>query len=452
MPFLLPSITAGLVLILALFVAAAALAAGRRPLRPAGALAFAGAFTLFEWLRGWVFSGFAWNPVGNIWVEVLPILQAAAWFGVYGLTFATVYAAAGLACLASTARGGRTAALSGVLMLAGFAAAGFVRLDGAPAGGGGAELRIVQPHVPAGGEWGAKRRLETLRGLTGTAGETEAAIVIWPEAALPNIVTTGAAGHPALAGVAPEGGYLIAGAIRMQHEEGERGTRAWTGLIAVDDDARIVAEYEKHHLVPLGEYVPFPDWLGLRRVTHGMFQYTPGPGPALLELPGLPPFAPQICYEIIFPDQVVDREASRPHWLLSLTNDAWFGESTGPHQHYASARMRAVEEGAALVRAANTGISAVMDAYGRVTHRLDLGERGVIDARLPPPAATETLYSKYGNAVAAIPALLAGLVLAACRLPLAWRRRLKASPRTHGGGSDAGAQSGWCEGRPPSMR
>ena len=431
MPLLVPSITAGLVLVLSLFAAAGAVAAGRRPLRPAGALAFAAVFTLFEWLRGWVFTGFAWNPVGNIWVDVLPVLQAAAWFGVYGLTFATVWAAAGLACLASPTRGGRAAALSGVLMLAAFASAGLVRLDGAPAPGGGVALRIVQPHFPAGSGWDAERRQETLRRLTGAGNSLEpGAVVVWPEAVLPGIVPTGAQRHAPLAGIAPEGGYLITGAIRIRHEE-DQPMQAWTGLIAVDEEARILAEYEKHHLVPLGEYVPFRDLFpGLRRVTHGVFQYTPGPGPGLLALPGLPPFAPQICYEIVFPDQVVDRRAARPHWLLALTNDGWFGESSGPHQHFASARMRAVEEGAALVRAANTGISAVMDAWGRVTHRLELGERGVIDARLPPPVPFATPYSRYGNIMAAVPALLAVLQLAACRLLAARRQRSAGAEQT----------------------
>ncbi len=438
LPWLVPAITVGLVLVLALFPAAAALAAGRRPLRPAGILAFAGAFTLFEWVRGWILSGFAWNPVGNIWIEVLPVLQAASWFGVYGLTFATVYAAAGLAALALRERGAGAAALSGVLLLAGLAAAGAVRLSGAPAdSGGGAALRIVQPHVASRGNWTSSRQAEIFRRLTRMTGQDmpAGAVVIWPEVAMPYVVQIDAESDPRLAGLAPEGGYLITGAVRYRYEN-DRQAEAWNGLIAVDDEARIVAQYQKHHLVPLGEYVPFPELFGLRRVTWGRLNFSPGPGLALLDLPGLVPFAPQICYEIIFPDAAVDRSAPRPAWLLSLTNDGWFGETAGPYQHFASARMRAVEEGAPLVRAANTGISAVTDAYGRVTHRLEPGARGVIDARLPPPSPSPTLFSRYGNAAAAIPVLLAGLFLAARRLPAIFRYRRAIGSGRKGNGAD----------------
>lgn len=424
LPWLVPSLTAGTVLALGLFVAAATLAAGRRPLRPAGILAFAATFTLFEWMHGWIYWGFAWNPVGNIWVDTLPILQAASWFGVYGLTFTTVYAAAGLAAFASREPGGGAVALSGALLLAGFAAAGFVRLSGAPAASGdGVALRIVQPHIASGDNWHSSRQAEIFERLTQMTGRNLPAgtVVIWPEAALPGVVPIGARSHARLAGLAPAGGYLITGANRFRYENG-RQVQAWNGLVAVDDEGRIVGEYLKHHLVPFGEYNPFPQLLKLRRITWGRLNLSPGPGPALLDLPGLPPFAPQICYEIVFPDEAVDRTAPRPHWLLALTNDGWFGESSGPQQHFASARMRTVEEGAPLVRAANTGISAVMDAYGRVTHRLELGERGVIDAGLPPPSLSPTLFSRCGNIAAVFPVLLAVLFLGA--RPEAWRRVL----------------------------
>jgi apolipoprotein N-acyltransferase len=136
-------------------------------------------------------------------------------------------------------------------------------------------------------------------------------------------------------------------------------------------------------------------------VAHGAIDYSPGPGPRTLRLPGLPPVSPLICYEAIFPGAVVDR-ADRPHWLLNLTNDAWFGSSAGPHQHLAIARVRAIEEGMALVRAANTGISAVVDPYGRVTARLGIGKRGVIDSALPAPLPEATLYARVGDWIVAL--------------------------------------------------
>jgi apolipoprotein N-acyltransferase len=165
----------------------------------------------------------------------------------------------------------------------------------------------------------------------------------------------------------------------------------------VDGDGEIVGTYDKHHLVPFGEYMPLRGWLPFDKITPGSVDFSTGPGPQTMALPGLPPASPLICYEVIFPGAVTDA-AQRAGWLLNVTNDGWFGISTGPHQHLASAQMRAVEEGLPLARAANTGISALVDSYGRLRMSLALGETGVLDGPLPV-ALAPTLYARFGDFV-----------------------------------------------------
>jgi apolipoprotein N-acyltransferase len=173
----------------------------------------------------------------------------------------------------------------------------------------------------------------------------------------------------------------------------------WNSLHAIGRDARVAATYDKFHLVPFGEYVPFRSVLGFTKLTVGNTDFSAGPGPRSINLDGLPPAGPLICYEAIFPGRVATLD-DRPGWLLNVTNDAWFGISSGPHQHFASARMRAVEEGLPLVRVANTGISGVVDAYGRVTAKLGLGREGVVDANLPVAIADPTPFARWGHTVA----------------------------------------------------
>jgi len=189
--------------------------------------------------------------------------------------------------------------------------------------------------------------------------------------------------------------------------------RVWNSLEAVDSDGEIVARYDKAHLVPFGEYMPFRDVLPLQKITPGNLDYTAGPGPRTIELPGLPPFAPLICYEVIFPGAVVDQD-HRPAWMLNVTNDAWYGRTSGPYQHFAIARTRAVEEGLPLVRVANNGISGVVDPVGRVVARINLDTVGYADLPLPA-AARATLYARAGDWMF-LALLLAGALPVAFRL------------------------------------
>jgi apolipoprotein N-acyltransferase len=394
---------------LALFPGLAALCAHRLAGPGWGRLlVLAGAWTAGEWLRGVLFTGLPWNPLGSVWAFSDAMIQPAAWIGVFGLSLVTVFAAAAPATLAG---GGPAAlraapALVAVALLAAGWGGGALRLAGAadetvP----GVRLRIVQGNIPQRLKWQPALReahLATYLALSGLRGGG-ATHVIWPETAVPFALDSDARHRAAAASAVPEGGLLLAGSVRT----GPPGTAgAWNSVLAIDAQARVVAAYDKAHLVPFGEYVPLRGILPFGKLTEGRGDFNAGPGPRTIALDGLPPFGALICYEAIFPGAVT-APGSRPHWLLNVTNDAWFGDSAGPRQHLAAARMRAVEEGLPLVRAANTGISAVIDGYGRVRHRLGLGVRGVLDAPLPRALEGLTLFARAGWLV------LAALLLAA---------------------------------------
>jgi apolipoprotein N-acyltransferase len=206
----------------------------------------------------------------------------------------------------------------------------------------------------------------------------------------------GPAIREALASATPPGGLLITGAPRARRDVAGQ-LQLWNSLFAIDRTGAIVATYDKHHLVPFGEYVPFRPLFGTLVAPAGAIDFSAGPGPQTIALPGLPPASPLICYEAIFPGEVAD-SAQRPSWLLNISNDAWFGISAGPHQHFAAARFRSVEEGLPLVRSTNDGITAVVDPYGRIVALLALGRTGFVDAALPV-ALSPTLYARAGDFV-----------------------------------------------------
>lgn len=410
---------------LALFVGAATWAAVALAWSGAGRiLALAIAWTLAEWVRGHLFTGFPWNLIGYVWVDSTAIVQTAGLIGVYGLSFATVFAAAAPAALV---RRQDTGAVAAVLPVAA-AAVTFVvaALYGAvlaapkPIASDGLRLRIVQANIAQKLKWAPGERETNLLHhvqLSRSPGVETRDLIVWPETASTFTVGPGAAVTEVIARAAPESAYVLTGAPRV---EGTGDTfRAFNGLVAVDARAQVRATYDKHHLVPFGEYLPLRALLGRlgvdRLVQGSSVDFSAGPGSRTVRLDGVPGFSPLICYEAIFPGGVVDRR-DRPAWLLNVTNDAWFGPAAGPAQHFAMARMRAVEQGLPLVRAANTGISAVVDSFGLVQQRLDVGVRGVIDADLPG-ARPPTLYARFGDLIVFTLLALAGLSLAARR----WR-------------------------------
>lgn len=369
-------------------------------------LVFAACMSLAEWLRGHLFTGFPWNAFGYALTPVPLMMQSAAVVGVWGLSLAAFFIFAAPALLGD---GRRFASSTGLIL--GAAAAllffhagfGWLRLQhGADPAVSGVNLRIVQPAIPQDERWQIGMADETMarylnlsrKGSEGLAGITH---LVWPESAFPFLLTERPSALSAIADLLPPGTTLVTGAARAERAPGEPPL-VFNSVYVVADGGEIRASYDKVHLVPFGEYLPFRavlDALGLRQLIALPGGFSPGQQLRTLEAPPAPPFGPLICYEVVFPGAVVATD-SRPAWLLNLTNDGWYGHTPGPYQHYLQARVRAVEEGLPLVRAANTGISAIVDAHGREIVSLGLDRTGSIDGPLPV-ALAPTPYAAYGD-------------------------------------------------------
>jgi apolipoprotein N-acyltransferase len=477
----------GLAAYLALFIAlpsglAAALV--KQPL--ARSLALAGLWIPAEWLRGHALTGFAWNPLGAMWLPVPGVPQLAALFGALGLSLLALLAAAGLLWLV---RGpGRGVRLAGGALVAVIAVAGLLgqtRITMAEVST--ATLVVVQPgigqavrydpaaaarnfqtylaitreamsrketmgrvdlpdarirEVDPGGLDGIESPLGPMAGeVTGNieipldaalaeppdpdvipgvsedrapavarAAQRRPVLVLWPEGALDSLPERDAGLRATLGGLLESGDFLLTGGTGI----GTGSTPYANSLFVLDSTGRIIGRYDKAHLVPGGEYLPWRDLLeplGLARLVPGDFDFAAGPGPVTLRLPGLIGVAPVICYEIAFPGAVASRR-QRPGWIANISNDAWFG-AWGPPQHLAQARLRAIEEGLPVARATPTGISAVIDAHGQIGAVLPAGDAGALVAGLPPPLPPTPFVSTgpWLALAAALATLAAALLL-----------------------------------------
>lgn len=371
---------------------------------------FAAAWTISEFLRGIVLTGFPWNPAGSVWAISDQMLQSVSWLSTMGLGFITVIACTAPAILLLRDDHGFRQSVIGVLIMTAVLpalwAGGAVRLSSSDtATQDGILLRLVQPSIPQHLKWKSDLRqghvLKQLALSNRTAGPAGPPThVIWAETNVPYLITDDSGTPASLAAGVPQDGHLIFGAPRRDKEG-----RVYNSLLAIDDDGDVKATFDKFHLVPFGEYVPLRRFMPFEKLTAGRGDFTPGPGPETIVLDGLPPFASIVCYEVIFSGRVIDAD-NRPEWIVNITNDAWFGPSTGPRQHLVQARLRALEEGLPVVRVANTGISAVIDPYGRVRNKLGLDQSGIIDAPLPE-ALAPTIFSHVGQ----VPVLLISLLI-----------------------------------------
>lgn len=418
---LMPLAVAGLPAGLALFWAAAAAGAisSWQPSGAGRAVLLAVALASAEWLRGHVFTGFPWNAPGYAAGALDGLGQGAAFVGLYGMTL-LVLLWAGLAAVLATETVSRRALLAAGLVLAaaplGLAAGHWRLATASSAMFDDVGLRIVQANIAQGDKWlperqeeivGAYLELSTAGGLAGVTH------LVWPETAVPMLLDEAPEARHRLVRNFPRDTTLLLGALRRELVPTEApGLRVYNSLLALAGSGEILARYDKWRLVPFGEYLPLEDLLGplgLRKLVPLPLGFSAGPGPRTVAIEGTPAFAPLVCYEAIFPRALIDREA-RPEWLLNVTNDGWFGNTAGPYQHLEQARFRAIEEGLALVRAANTGISAVVDPYGRILHRLELGEAGRFDSPLPRPLPP-TIYARWGDLPFFLMLALAGLVI-----------------------------------------
>jgi apolipoprotein N-acyltransferase len=365
-----------------------------------------------EWLRGHIFTGFPWNLSAYGWSASLGVLQSASLMGAYGLSFLTILLGVSLGELAS--RRWRIPAAM-VLLFAALWAFGAWRLATAPQDNVPfVSLRLVQPNVPQPEKYASRFMLRNWERLVDLSLQPaspkmgQPTHIIWPEAAtgFPVARLPGALDQIAL--FTARGQTMITGSDRVLRQDGR--ITAYNSLYLFGPGGALPQVYDKFHLVPFGEYLPFArvlNSIGFSQFAFGE-GFSTGDHPHLLAVPGAPAASPLICYEIIFPHAVTDPAAPRPGWLLNITDDSWFGPWAGPRQHLVIARVRAIEEGLPIARAANTGISAVIDGNGRVRAMLPLGRMGVVDAPLPASLAP-TLYAKLGDLLFAL-FLVTGIV------------------------------------------
>ncbi|SLN72948.1 apolipoprotein N-acyltransferase [Ruegeria meonggei] len=363
------------------------------------------AISLTECARGYVLTGFPWAGMAQVWVDT-PVAQLLSLFGPYGLGTLTLLATLPLGA-ALTQRGGFALplglTLGAVCLVAGYAA---TRPEVTATGN---VVRLIQPNAPQHQKWDPEfAPLFFARQIELTAARPRPDLIVWPETSVPawlgsaqpylDVVAKAAQGTPVFLGI----------------QRGD-GPRIYNSMIYLNEDGQQQGLYDKHHLAPFGEYVPFGDVMakfgiyGMAAITgHG---FSAGPGAALMDAGKLGKALPLICYEAVFTQDVLSAPG-RADFLLQITNDAWFGTRSGPYQHLAQAQMRAIEQGLPMMRSANTGVSAMIDPLGRITDALALGQAGYVDAELPAPMAP-TFYSRLGDN----PVIFALLVL----LTLLWR-------------------------------
>lgn len=374
-------------------------------------VALAGAWTISEIARGKIFGGFPWNLIAYVWTDIDAMMQPAAVIGSYGMSLLTVLIASlPISLLKKTDKSAHSFTMEIkviVVMLLTLWFAGETRLTLAGPKEmlpmvAGVKLRLVQPNIRQSTRWIPELRSKHFLqhvDMSLAPGFNTVTHVIWPETASSFSLDWNEEARNLVARAAPVGGAVLTGVMRMSLPE-IKPTQFWNSLMVISHEGTVVTSYDKTHLVPFGEYMPLRNLFPFARAIVGSTDFSFGSGIQTLKIPGIPPVSPLICYEIIFPGAVTERAFIRPRWMLNLTNDAWFGLSAGPYQHFASARWRAIEEGIPLVRASVTGISGIIDPYGRVVESLSLGTAGVLDIPLPNAVAEAPPFSKFGNTLA----------------------------------------------------
>ncbi len=370
-------------------------------------LAFASIWTMLEYVRGILFTGFPWNLLGYAWGDILPIMQSVAFVGIYGLTFLTVLISSIPALLAErelSRRRKNIYILGDCLLLLAVFGAGFMRLQ-APALDPIADsaLRIVQPNNDQKDKWKSETRFSHVLRLKQFSQQDESPhrLLIWPETAVPFFITTDDRIRSYLQQLVPKEGAIITGAPRKD----PNARRYWNSVQALDENGAILGIYDKRHLLPYGEYLPLRPFLKASGIsalipaldTMSDFSFPDSGAKNVMSILDLPPFRTLICYEVTFPWEV--RGADPFEWILNVTNDAWFGNTSGPYQHFVISKTRAIEQGVSLIRSANKGVSAIVDGYGRIQQQLMPTQDGVLDGHIPSALVNRTLYSRFGEII-----------------------------------------------------
>jgi apolipoprotein N-acyltransferase len=376
---------------------------------------FAAIWVCAEIARGYVFTGFPWNLTGYALLSQLSLAQGASYIGVYGLSFAAILVFASPYMMLDYYKKSQLpkfykACISLIYIFPAIIFFTFANnfgaktLEESPTSYEKTKIRIVQPNIPQ------KEKFDNLRlgdqifkYYRLTLQEPKSPdfvpdLIVWPEAATPLNLAVEKEFLNDVAEVIPYSAFLILGSLRQ--EGWIVNQKFFNSIEFIDSEGNLQRQaYDKFHLVPFGEYVPYRRFLpGVERIAKGIGDFDRGAGPKTMKLENSPPFSPLICYEILFSGNVVEKNsAQKPQWILNLTNDAWFGTTSGPYQHLDVSRMRAIEQGLPVIRSANTGISAVIDSSGRILQHIKLNEEGIIDSGLPMPSTKETYFSKNGN-------------------------------------------------------
>jgi apolipoprotein N-acyltransferase len=372
-------------------------------------IVFAILWTVAEMLRGYLFTGFPWNLVGYIWAVSDNMLQITSITGILGLSLVTVLA---FAMPFTIEKSGYKPTIITFAVLIFIWLGGAVRLSGELVAPTDKMVRIVQGNIKQDDKWDTDLRADIVHkyiNMSRSPGLDKITAVVWPESAIPYFVEPGSSLLKVVKDAAPPHGYLLTGSMHAEHLEHDFIGKMWNSFHIIDHDGKIAAVYDKHHLVPFGEYMPFREILPIEKITGGMGDFESGNGAVTLQVEDLPGISPLICYEAIFSGAVTDKNSS-PQLMINVTNDAWYGNSSGPYQHFNMVRVRAVEEGIPLIRAANTGISGVIDAYGRVVAKTNLGEDKVLDEYIPSSIGNKTIYNRFGYSIIWMFLLFGGII------------------------------------------
>ncbi len=388
-------------------------------------LIFSCFWVIAELARGYLYiGGFPWNLIGYSWDFSDYFIQIASITGVWGLGLvAVIFGATPYVFF----RPGRRI-IPVALILATIIAIlifGWVRLENAMVWGRKIQVNLIQADIPQKFKWDPSERknnfLAHLELTSYTNKYLPDNLIVWPESAVSFLLEEQPQLRRAIADVMPEGSYLATGGLRMEGES-EKNYKFWNSFFLLDDEGSIIGVYDKSHLVPFGEYVPFRKFLPfVDSVAGSGGDFSKGEGPKTIVLPNGVKIGALICYEIIFPHRVVET-ASRPDTIINVTNDAWYGTSTGPYQHFEAARLRAVEEGIPVVRAANSGISGTIDRYGRVIAKLGLNKKGNLQSEIvlanSADGRTDTIFSRAGlTVILLIISILGFFAIFSCKKP-----------------------------------
>ncbi len=372
-----------------------------------GFLAFAFFLTFSEWSRGHAFTGFPWNLYGYVWADHLAMAQSTHYIGAYGLTFVSVlWCAMGgfliFSQLAPKIKIGLAALV--VATMAVTYAGGNYRIYHTPQTyNKDVGIVVAQPNIPQNMKWDPVAVQANFLKITSLSKDAffadpkpKTIVIVWPETAISPAIYNKPENMDRIRAILSDYDaetFLATGVLRrFANEKGE--TVFSNSMIVLNERLSSIDVYDKYHLVPYGEFVPFQKYIPLKPVV-AFKGFQPGIGVETITHPALPPFSPLICYEVIFADEVVKRGEDGPLWMVNVTNDGWYGKSAGPYQHFAQTRLRAIEEGIPIVRAANTGISAVIDPLGRVVEKADIFEEAAITTYLPEPIPQRSAYIRY---------------------------------------------------------